>query len=104
EHLAQFEQPAGADAVGAPFILLYLLEGQSDRLTQLLLAHAEQRATQPDSPADMYIHRPRRARHMLVTRCCPAPRPTSTFSHIAVLVVSLLIRAVDTAAAERSPT
>src|SRR5580704_713592 len=34
-------QPAGADAVGAFFVLLYLLEGQAESIPKLLLTHSD---------------------------------------------------------------
>ena len=41
-------QPAGADAVGALFVFLDLLEGQSQRVAKLLLAHAVHHAAHTD--------------------------------------------------------
>src|SRR3546814_9444447 len=38
-------------------VLLHLLEGEADRLAELLLAHAEQRPPQPHPAADMNIDR-----------------------------------------------
>src|SRR3546814_7944641 len=50
-------QPARADPVGAALVLLHLLEGEADRLAELLLAHAAQRPPQPHPAADMNIDR-----------------------------------------------
>src|SRR6185437_9162585 len=57
EHLRQLVQPAGTDAVGAALVFLYLLEGEADGLAEFLLAHAEQRAAQPNPCTDMHIDR-----------------------------------------------
>ena len=55
QHLRKIEQPAGADAVDAFLVLLDLLEGQTELLAELLLAHAEQHAAKAHPAADMNI-------------------------------------------------
>src|SRR6185437_7752690 len=55
EDAAQLVEPAGADAVRAALVFLHLLEGEADRLAELLLAHAETGAAQPHAPADMHV-------------------------------------------------
>jgi hypothetical protein len=50
-------QTAGADAVGALFIFLDLLEGDAQRFAQLFLTHAEHGPAKPDPAADMDVDR-----------------------------------------------
>src|SRR5215471_618672 len=56
ENLGELVEPARTDAVGAALVLLNLLEGEPDGCSQLLLAHAEQRATLTHARADMNIY------------------------------------------------
>src|SRR5881394_3915046 len=44
EHLGELEETARANAVGAALVLLNLLEGQADRCSEFLLAHAKKSA------------------------------------------------------------
>jgi hypothetical protein len=55
EYPAQLPNSAGADAIGAALIFLYLLEGQSDRLAKFFLAQAQHIASQANAGADMDI-------------------------------------------------
>ena len=48
-------QPAGADAVGAFFVFLHLLEGQTERVAELFLAHAEHHSPHPYAAADVLV-------------------------------------------------
>src|SRR3546814_20292744 len=57
EHPRQVEQSARADPVSAAFVLLHLLKGEADGLSELFLAHTEQRPPQADPAAHMNIYR-----------------------------------------------
>ena len=57
ERPAEFEQTAGADAVGALLIFLNLLKSNADPIRQLLLGNAPDLADKPQSFANMQIHR-----------------------------------------------
>src|SRR5258705_3530259 len=50
-------QAARADAVGALLVFLHLLEGDLERLSQLLLAHAEHLAAHPQAAAYVLVDR-----------------------------------------------
>ena len=52
-----YEQAARPDPVDALLVLLDLLEGQSELLAKLLLAHAEQHAAKAYPAADVHIDR-----------------------------------------------
>src|SRR5260370_1140649 len=76
---AQIVQPTGTDAIRATLILLDLLEGQADRLTELLLAQAEHVTPQTDARADMAIDRVR-----LVALAAAMPPGLSMHFHVRV--------------------
>ena len=48
-------QPAGPDAVRAFLVFLHLLEGEPERVTQLLLAHSKHKAAHPHPAADVLV-------------------------------------------------
>jgi hypothetical protein len=48
---------AGPNSIHAFFILLHLLERQSELFTQLFLAHAKQHASKTDAGTDVNINR-----------------------------------------------
>ena len=55
EHARKLEQPACANSVDALFVLLHLLKGKSELLTQTLLAHPEEHAPKSHPAADVDI-------------------------------------------------
>ena len=56
ENLGELKKPACADPIGASLVLLNLLEGDPHGLPKCCLAHAQQRAAQTNSAADMRIN------------------------------------------------
>ncbi len=54
---AQIEKPARPNAVCTSFVLLHLLERQTDRLTQRGLAHAKERPALPHPRTNVHIDR-----------------------------------------------
>ena len=50
-------KPAGADAVGALLVFLHLLKGQAERVSELLLAHAQHHPAHAHPAADMLVDR-----------------------------------------------
>lgn len=48
---SDLQQPTNGDAIGAPLILLNLLEGNADALAQALLTHASVEPKLPDTLA-----------------------------------------------------
>src|SRR5687768_13674264 len=50
-------QAAGADAVGALLVFLHLLEGQAERVAELLLTHAQHHAAHAHATPDVLVGR-----------------------------------------------
>ncbi len=55
QDVAHLLQAAGADAVGALFVFLHLLEGQPERVAQPFLAHAQHHAAHAHARADIFV-------------------------------------------------
>src|SRR4029077_20561433 len=56
ENVRNLLQPAGANAVGALFVLLHLLKSQAKSIAELLLAHRQHHATHAYAATDMLIN------------------------------------------------
>lgn len=56
KHLTELVKPSRTNAVDALFILLNLLEGQTELFAELFLTHPKQHTTQPYARADVDIH------------------------------------------------
>src|SRR3546814_205181 len=78
EHPRQVEQSARADPVSAAFVLLHLLKGEADGLSELFLAHTEQRPPQADPAAHMNIYRIGTAFSTVTRRHAVSRHPLST--------------------------
>ncbi len=57
ENTRHVVQSAGADAIGAFFVFLYLLKGQIETFTKFFLAHSDQHSPHPQPAANMNINR-----------------------------------------------
>ena len=56
EDAAEFVEPTRPDAIGATFVFLDLLKGETHGVAELFLAHPEQGAAQPDPAANVNVN------------------------------------------------
>ena len=57
KNAGNLENPARSDPVNALFVFLDLLKSQSQRIGELVLAHAKEHPAKPHSRADMHVYR-----------------------------------------------
>jgi hypothetical protein len=56
EHLGEFEEPAGAHAIGAALVLLDLLKGKAHGFAEVRLAHAQKRPALTHPSSNVNVH------------------------------------------------